>query len=491
MLGMQGLGKPGVHSTNLHLGWTPRFNYPEAASVPRTMMFQTKPGNRLQRTHSASHTVVSKQCIPKTLIEDAILTPPLTFFGRATISGEVEDQFVKYTYPLPKEEGGCEIHMIWTDTPCRYTCWNNGNKIVEAFRSPKIECVVAQHPWLENDCLLADIILPGNTTFEVNDIMTNFMNDIANVTLQKQAIEPIGESKSDYEIVLEIAKKLGVYDKVSQGKTVDEWVKFAYDDLELSKAISWKELNEKGYVVFPPAKGWEKDPPGLREFYEDPKAHPLKTPSGKLEFYSARLAKYFPDDMERPPIPKWIEKSQTHDERLSSERAKMYPLLMMSNHGRWRTHAQADDISWTREAPTCKVTGPDGYKYEPLWIHTETAAARGIKSGDIVKAFNERGIVLCGAYVTERIKPGVVYVDHGSRSDHIAPGKIDRGGAINLISPHGITSKNAAGQATSGYLCEVQKLNMGEMEEWKKQYPAAFARDYDPASGLRFNSWVE
>ena len=34
-------------------------------------------------------------------------------------------------------------------------------------RSPKIECIVAQHPWLENDCLLADIILPANTTFEV------------------------------------------------------------------------------------------------------------------------------------------------------------------------------------------------------------------------------------------------------------------------------------------------------------------------------------
>jgi anaerobic selenocysteine-containing dehydrogenase len=44
-----------------------------------------------------------------------------------------------------------------------------------------------------------------------------------------------------------------------------------------------------------------------------------------------------------------------------------------------------------------KVTGPDGYKYEPLWIHTSEAEKRGIKHGDIVKVFNERGIVLCAA----------------------------------------------------------------------------------------------
>ena len=67
--------------------------------------------------------------------------------------------------------------------------------------------------------------------------------------------------------------------------------------------MSWEELPEKGYYPFPPAKDWEKDPPGLRRFYEDPVANPLPTPSGKLEFYSESLAQYFPDDQERPPIP--------------------------------------------------------------------------------------------------------------------------------------------------------------------------------------------
>ena len=113
-------------------------------------------------------------------------------------------------------------------------------------------------------------------------------------------------------------------------------------------------------------------------------------------------------------------------------------------------HSQCDDISWTREALTCKVKGPDGYMYEPTWIHPSDAATRGIKTGDIVKVYNERGAVLCGALVWERIMPGVVYTDHGSRVDPIIPGKLDRGGAINLIAPDWITSKNCVGQATSG-----------------------------------------
>ncbi len=99
--------------------------------------------------------------------------------------------------------------------------------------------------------------------------------------------------------------------------------------------------------------------------------------------------------------------------------------------------------------------------------------------------------MLCGALVWERIMPGVVYVDHGARCDFIIPGKLDRGGAINLISPRNTMSKNCLGQATSGYLVEVEKVTMAQMEEWKKQYPEAFSREYDPASGLRFDAWVE
>jgi trimethylamine-N-oxide reductase (cytochrome c) len=143
-----------------------------------------------------------------------------------------------------------------------------------------------------------------------------------------------------------------------------------------------------------------------------------------------------------------------------------------------------------REIPTCKVKCYDGYLYEPCWIHPQTAAERGIKHGDIVKVFNERGDVLAGAFVTERMMPGVAYMDHGARVDLITD-RIDRGGAPNLIAPEEGVSKYCWGQATSGYLVQVEKVSLAQMEEWRQKYPDAFTRDYDQAAGLRFNAWVE
>ena len=316
------------------------------------------------------------------------------------------------------------------------------------------------------------------------------MNGIA---IEEKAIEPLGESLSDYEAAGEVAKKLGLYDEYTDKLTVDEKIKWGYEVSGCAEAISWDELNEKGYYYIRTEDDWENYPAGLRRFYEDPEKFPLKTPTGKLEFFSQRLADHFPDDKERPPYPKWIEKGPSHDERVSSERAEKYPLLFVSNHPRWRTPAETDDITWTREIRTCKVKGHDGYLYEPVWIHPADAAARGIKDGDIVTLVNERGTVLGGAIVWERIMPGVTYQDHGARADMIStePGNsIDRGGANNLISPANGTSQNCWGMATSGYLVDVQKVTANEMEEWRETYPEAFARDYNPAAGLRFVSWI-
>ena len=109
----------------------------------------------------------------------------------------------------------------------------------------------------------------------------------------------------------------------------------------------------------------------------------------------------------------------------------------------------------------------------------------------LCKLYNERGIVLAGAYVTERIIPRVAYIDHGARIDPIKIGEIDRGGAVNTISPNRQTSKNCVGQATSGYLVEVEKLSNEELEQWKREYPEAFQREFHPDSGLCYNTWVE
>ncbi len=383
LLGMQGLFKPGVRHQNSYLG-TPR-----PAVMPDVM--ESRRG--ISPAMDPGVFPPPAQFIPKTLIHKAILSDePISWYGSTAIWCPTEDQFKKYTYPIPKEEGGSEIHMIWSDTPCRTTCWNGGNETIEAFQSPKIECVVVQHPWLENDTLLADIILPVSTKMEEEDFGIDRDNQFRSIFLEERSIEPVGESKSDYEIVCEVARKLGLYEEYTGGKTVWEWIKFAYEHSHVQHLVSWDELKEKKYYPIPTAKDWKEDPACFIKFYENPEANPLETPSGKLEFYSERLAKHFPDDQERPPVPHWIEKGETHDEGLSSKRAKKYPLLQMSNHGRWRIHAQCDDISWTREVATCKVKGPDGYLYEPLWINPSIAKERGIVNGDIVKVYNERGI---------------------------------------------------------------------------------------------------
>lgn len=479
LLAMQGLGKPGVHQGSWWKGF------------PRSVVMPTEATEARQGSMYGYFWPPPAQVLPKTLIEKAIFSDePFTFYGSGAQICPTSDQLKQYTYPIPKEEGGSKIHMIWSDTPCRTTCWGHGNRVAEGMQHPSIECVVVQHPWLENDTLFADIILPVNTKLEEQDFGIDRDSQYFSIFLEDKSLEPIGESKSDYEAVCEVAKAMGLFGEFTKGKTVEEWIKTAYELSRVKDLISWEELREKSYYVVPIAPDWAQDKPGMHAFVEDPKANPLQTPSGLLEIYSEALASTFPYDLERPPIPKWVERGETHDERLSCLRAKKYPLLMVSNHPRWRLHAQCDDIPWTREALTGKVRGIDGYMYEPVWLNPQEAEKRGIKSGDIVKVYNERGIVLGGAYVTERVRTQVAYMDHGSRCDWIKMGEIDRGGAPNLISPIGTTSKNASGQATSGYLVEVEKLSLAEMQEWREKYPESFAKEYDPNSGLRFNAWL-
>jgi trimethylamine-N-oxide reductase (cytochrome c) len=258
-------------------------------------------------------------------------------------------------------------------------------------------------------------------------------------------------------------------------------VDIGFEGSGVKDMVSYEEFKEKGYFVVPTDPEGDKHPAGLKGFHDDPDSHPLKTPSGKIECYSQNLAEHFPDDPERPPVPHWIEKGESHDESLSSERAAAYPLLVLSNHPRWRCHANHDDLTWLREIETCKVTGPEGYKYEPLWINTTDAEARGIRKGEVVTIHNERGAVLAGAYVTERVMPGAVYIDHGARYDPIVPGELDRGGAINTLTPHNLTSKNATGMVSSGFLVEVERADLDDL---RRRYPETFDRPYHPGAGL-------
>ena len=113
-----------------------------------------------------------------------------------------------------------------------------------------------------------------------------------------------------------VAERLGLLKEYTDGKSVEDWIKFGFEVSGIKELISFEKWKEKGYFVIPTDPDWKKSSPGLRAFYDDPGKNPLKTPTGKLEFYSETLAKHFPDDDERPPYPKWIPYDETHQESL-------------------------------------------------------------------------------------------------------------------------------------------------------------------------------
>ena len=555
LMGMQGLGKPGIHHAkwlewNLHSDVYPMpykstggFEIPHRAEVVRPPMAKgdmnemmlndlvgkmnldieedeeepesstsasffaskKKEEGRYRLTERASKIKELQemckamenpplQSIPKCNVHDAILDGGVDWWGLYSFCGPAEEQWVHHKFPA---DGCSNIHMIWTDSPCMVTCWNDGFRIVKAFRDPSVECIVAQQPWLENDCILADIVLPVQTKFELEDISDDSGGGVVtSVFHEYPACPPVGESLDDFDCVAEVARKLGdeYYNAyTNDDKPKDRIIELFWQGSGGADMDPEDNFHKKDIAAFPcnaEVQDFEKYPPGLSPFAKDPDNNPLQTPTGKLEFTSSMIAKLFPDDEERPPYPKWVEKSELHDERLTSDRAKDYPLLCMSNHGRWRFHANLDDVTWHREVETMKIRGKDGYQYEAAWLNPRTAAGLGIEHGDIIKVYNERGIVLCGAYLTERMMEQVIYVDHGARFDPIDAGKVDRGGAINLITPTAITSKTVTGMVVSGFLVGAATVADEEMESWINNHPEAFERKVDEACGVCLDGWM-
>jgi trimethylamine-N-oxide reductase (cytochrome c) len=480
LLTMQGLGKPGAGQVN-YMDWG-LFGIDAIYPLPRSVCQPDL--SSVYNGWAMLSTPVN--FIPKTLIPEAILNPPVQWAGGHVIAGlPAEDQFIRWDYP---HDGSAEIHMIWTDSPCWETCWNGGFNMQRALRSPNLEFIVAQHPWLENDCLFADVILPTTTKLEVNDISTDLYSGQYNMLMhEEQAIPHVGESLSDYEAVAAVAKKIeakggeyaGIYDKY-MGGTEEELIKKGFDNSGVQDLVSYDEFMKKGYYVIPTAPDWEKDTPHLSAWHNDPKSAPFTTPSGLVEFYSTALAENFPDDTERPPVPHFIDWGESHQESQRHPRAKKYPFLLCTNHPRWRIHAQNDDNTWMREIGTCKVQGPDGYMYEPIWVNPVDAGRLSLKDGDIVSMYNERGQVLGGVRLSERIAIGALYQDHGARVDTIVIGEFDRAGANNLICPSNTTSKNCPGEVTNSFLVNIEKVDVFELA---KQYPEAFAKAYEPQTG--------
>ena len=213
------------------------------------------------------------------------------------------------------------------------------------------------------------------------------------ISLQAKCIEPVGESKSDYDIYCMIADKLGIGPMFSEGKTDLQWVEQYYNATDMPKHMTFEEFFKKGYFVVPDNPNRKKTP-ALRWFAEDrekdtPDWGPrlnnqvgrkgLQTSTGKVEFISTSLKNFeeqgFVDEY-RPAmhtyVPAW--------EGPRCELAKKYPLGMLAPHPRFSFHTMGDGKdSFMNDIKDHRVL-VDGHYYWIIRINSVDAAARGIKS---------------------------------------------------------------------------------------------------------------
>jgi molybdopterin guanine dinucleotide-containing S/N-oxide reductase-like protein len=468
---MQGWGKPGVSIWGTATGVPYNHGFKFAGYADNGPGFLNPVAKR------PTDNPVSQR-VYRLLIPDAILNPPIKWLSEGFCGQSIEQQFKPFVYPEP---GKSEVKMFYRYGGSFIGTMTNTSRYVDMYQSPKLEFVVNQDVWWCTETKFADIILPACSNFERNDIGEwgnsggySYGADSCNrrmIIYQQKAIEPLYESKPDYWIFTELAERLGIKEDFTEGNTIEDWIEKVFYASDLPKYIKFAEFKKKGYFVVPLPKDY-KPLPALRWFYEDrdsdspspfdpkkgtSKAKELGTYSGKIEFVSQSLAKYFPNDPERPLVPHYIPSWEGHE----TELAKKYPLQLVAPHPRFSFHTHHDVHSpWLSEIPIHRVF-KDGYPYRTARLHPRDANPRGIKHGDIIKLFNDRGAVLGIADVTERVKPGVVHMYTSSgKYDPLTPGKrnsVDRGGCINILTSSQMMSKNAPGMSPNSTLLEVEK----------------------------------
>jgi len=470
---MQGLGKPGVSIWGTTMGapsntdiWFPGYADLDGR-MATSKAANTRPDNPV------------KQKLYRLTLPDAVLDPPVSWRGEGFCGNSLEQQYTQFTYPM---EGYSEVKMFYRYGGSFIGTMVDTNKWVRMYTSDKLEFVVNQDCWYQSETKFADIILPACTQLERDDVgewgaaggyTVHASSGCSNRVLvrQKKCIEPLWDSKSDYEIFSLLADRLGKKEEYTEGKSEIDWAKAFYAISDVPKYMSWEEFDEKGYFIFPIREDY-KPTPSLRWFYEGrecdtpdlnnpkrltDKAKELGTVSGKIEFVSVSLTENFPDDEERPPMPHYIRSWEGHQSKL----AEKYPLQLLSPHPRFSFHTHYDKhTAWLNEIPGHRII-KDGYAYWPVRLNPVDAEVRGIQNGEIVRLHNDRGQVLGVAKITGRVKPGVIH-SYGSSSkyDPLEPGKsnsLDKGGCVCLLTPSRMVSKNAPGMASNSCLIEISK----------------------------------
>lgn len=271
------------------------------------------------------------------------------------------------------------IRGIWFNHYNYGTQMPNYNRFIKEI-APRLELIVVNEQLMNDATTYADVVLPACAWYEQEgELVSSWSNYY--FQLRKQCIKPMWEAKQDHTIYAEISERMG-YGKY--WGTVEDSLNEVIDNFleDRLRNINKKELWETGVTsaLYPD------------DFipFEDQKYF---TPSGKLEIY----LDYLHDLGESLPV--YVEPLESN----RKPKAKKYPLTFMNVHSVFTVHSQHATLPWIKEVnPEPRVD-----------ISKEDASPRGIKDGDMVKVFNDRGHVVLKARVMDGIKPGCVNIYEG------------------------------------------------------------------------------
>ncbi|HVP19807.1 MAG TPA: molybdopterin-dependent oxidoreductase [Spirochaetia bacterium] len=251
--------------------------------------------------------------------------------------------------------------------------------------------VVDRYP--TQDSRYADIILPAATSFETDSYLISGNS----VRLRRKVVEPVGESRSDWDIVSALAQHLG-YGHLFPGST-REMLQWALEGTGVD--LPALEANPEGVHLPSRPNQFRKWESGMLR----PDSAPgFPTPSGKVEIASSILRDFGYD-----ALPVFVPPAEGPVG--SPSLASRYPLVFNSG-----ARSKPFFLSQHRNIPALVSQRP----HPLVWIHPRDAEARGIRDGDPVDVVSPRGRVRFRAFVTEDIMQGCVEADANGGSP-IAP----------------------------------------------------------------------
>jgi biotin/methionine sulfoxide reductase len=307
----------------------------------------------------------------------------------------------------------------------------------------------------------ADIVLPVASAQERNDIGAGRTDNI--LVPMPKAVEPPGEARTEYEIYSDLSDRFGVRDQFTQGRSEEDWLRWIWEEtrkLGAGKGFelpNWESFIAGNILEFPDPT---PDQVFLSPFRDDPDAHPRPTPSGRIELFSETVSGFGLSDC--PGHATWFPPRD--------QKAGIYPLALISGQPGTRLHSQFDNGATSLAQ---KVAGR-----EPVLIHPEDAATRGISDGQVVEIFNNRGRCLAGARVTDDVMRGVLFLWTGAWYDPDLedPNLRDRHGNPNVLTHDLRTSSLSQSPASHSAQVDIRRLE-GPAPAVKVHEPPEFVQD--------------